>query len=266
MMTRTGAGVEPSNGEVYSDRLVDVGGYRLAYDVEGTGSPTVIFDSGCGGHSEEWRDVKSQVARFTRVFTWDRAGCGASERGPIPRTSGQVVTELRTLLRRAGIQPPFVMVGHSFGGMNVRLFASRFLEEVAGLILIDSAHEQSGSQFPPEFWDHEQAQLMQLRGTALDEALAIHESSRQLDFARRPLGNIPLVVLAAGSKFQDLPPSLSREEMNAIWRDMQKDLATLSTCGTFRIVESAGHQLHREHPGLVVQTIQDVVAVCRDEG
>src|SRR5690349_6601006 len=120
-------------------KLVDVGGYQLHVNCTGTGSPTVILDAGLGGTTLDWSKVQPAVTRFTRVCSYDRAGYGWSETAPsTPRTSQQIVTELHALLTHAKINGPYVLVGHSFGGLNMRLYAYRYPAEVAGMVLLDA--------------------------------------------------------------------------------------------------------------------------------
>src|SRR5437868_14963164 len=107
-------------------KLVDVGGYRLHINCTGTGSPTVILDAGLGGTSLDWSKIQPAVARFTRVCSYDRAGYGWSESGPGPRTSPQIVKELHLLLVHAQVNGPYLLVGHSVGGLNMRLYAYRY--------------------------------------------------------------------------------------------------------------------------------------------
>ena len=121
-------------------RIVDVGGHRLHLYCAGEGGPSVVMDSGLPGSSLSWRLVQPEVAQFARVCSYDRAGLGWSEAGPKPRTSQQVVEELHTLLASAGIEAPYVLVGHSFGAFTARLYASTYPKEVAGLVLVDPLH------------------------------------------------------------------------------------------------------------------------------
>ena len=125
-------------------RMVDVGGHRLHINCVGTGSPTVVIDAGWGDWSATWSSwVQPGVATSTRVCTYDRAGYGYSEPGPLPRTAERVAQELHTLLQRADVPGPYVMVGHSLGGAHVRVFAHAYPDEVAGVVLIESMNPRA---------------------------------------------------------------------------------------------------------------------------
>ncbi len=125
-------------------KSVDVGGYRLhLYGMreEHTSGPTIILEAGLGSTSQDWDKVQPEVAKFARVYAYDRAGVGWSEGGPAPRSAMQAVHELYSLLRNARVSGPYILVGHSYGGLIVRLFADRYPDEVAGLVLVDASHE-----------------------------------------------------------------------------------------------------------------------------
>jgi pimeloyl-ACP methyl ester carboxylesterase len=124
-------------------KLVDVGGWRLHLDCAGSGGPAVVFASGSGDFSFDWALVQPGIARFARACAYDRAGDAWSDPGPIPRTMRQEAYELHTLLERAGIAPPYVLVGHSYGGLLVRVYAERYPDEVAGMVLVDATHEDT---------------------------------------------------------------------------------------------------------------------------
>ena len=123
-------------------RLIDIGGFRLHLNCSGQGTPSVVLDAALGASSVSWSLVQPELARTTRVCSYDRAGFGWSDAGPVPRTAGRIADELRILLARGGVPPPFVLVGHSFGGFVMRIFASRHLNDVVALVLVDPAHPE----------------------------------------------------------------------------------------------------------------------------
>ena len=124
-------------------RLVDVGGHRLHLNITGEdhGLPTIVLESGLGYPYAQWARVQPKVASFARVVSYDRAGYGWSDAGPRPRAVERVVAELRSALKAAQLDGPYVLVGHSFGGLLSRAFAEKYPEDVAGMVLVDSAHE-----------------------------------------------------------------------------------------------------------------------------
>jgi len=121
-------------------KLVDVGGHRLHIYCVGEGRPTVVLETGALAMSALWGWVQPQVAVHTRVCSYDRAGLGWSEPGPAPRDALHISSELHTLLKNSGEAPPYVLVGHSFGGLLVRVYTDQYPEDVAGLLLLDSSH------------------------------------------------------------------------------------------------------------------------------
>ena len=131
-------------------RLVDIGGYRLHLYCVGQGSPTVILEAGGGNPWLSWYKVQPKVAAFTRVCAYDRAGLGWSDPSPRPRTAKVIAEELHTLLQNGGVTGPFVLVGHSLGGMDARMFANQYPSEVVGMVLVDSSHPDQENRFPPE--------------------------------------------------------------------------------------------------------------------
>jgi pimeloyl-ACP methyl ester carboxylesterase len=122
-------------------QLVDVGGYKMHINCMGQGSLTVILAAGTADFSTTWAYVQPEIAKLTRVCSYDRAGLGWSEPSPSPRTVDTTVEELHTLLVNAGVQAPYVLVGHSLGGMHMRVYAYKYPQEVVGFILVDSLHE-----------------------------------------------------------------------------------------------------------------------------
>lgn len=123
-------------------RLVSIGTHRLHLHCAGSGSPPVVFDAALGGSSLSWTYVQPAVAEFTTACAYDRAGFGWSDAGPMPRTAARIAAELHDLLTVARIAPPYVLVGHSFGGLSIRAYASRHPADVAGLVFVDPAHPE----------------------------------------------------------------------------------------------------------------------------
>ena len=155
-------------------RSVQAGSLRLNIDCSGRGSPTVILDSGMGVPALGWSMVQPEVAKFARVCSYDRAGYGWSEAGPKPRTSLQIAKELRALLDASGEKGPYVLVGHSFGGYNVRVFTSLYPSDVVGVVLVDAEHGdeeiRTDALLPPSVKD--QQKKRDERNDMLDRLLA----------------------------------------------------------------------------------------------
>jgi pimeloyl-ACP methyl ester carboxylesterase len=124
-------------------KMIDLGGYRLHLDCEGSGNPIVILSIGAGGFSTDWALVQSKAAAFTRVCSYDRSGAAWSDLGPKPRTMDQEAFDLRRLMIAAGESGPYVLVGQSLGGMVVRIFAQNYPKDVVGLILVDAFSEDA---------------------------------------------------------------------------------------------------------------------------
>ena len=134
-------------GPTGSPGLVDVGGRQLYLTCQGEGSPTVVMEAGGRGNSGSWQLVQPEVAQFTRVCAYDRAGNGYSESAPVLDTAQTISDELHSLLANARIDGPYVLVGHSLGGILVRVFASRYLDEVVGMVLVDTGHGDPVARF-----------------------------------------------------------------------------------------------------------------------
>jgi pimeloyl-ACP methyl ester carboxylesterase len=131
-------------------QMVDIGGYSLHIYCMGEGSPTVILETGLGTMSADWANIQPEVASTTRICAYDRAGVGWSDPGLQPRDPQQIAQELHTLLDEANIPGPYVLVGQSFGGLYVRMYAAQYPEDVVGMVLIDASHPDMWLRFPPE--------------------------------------------------------------------------------------------------------------------
>jgi pimeloyl-ACP methyl ester carboxylesterase len=276
--------------------LVDIGGYKLHIDCTGQGSPTVILDAGMGDSFMSWHKVQPEIAKFTRVCSYDRAGLGYSDSSPRPRTSRVFVDELHTLLQHANIDSPLVLVGHSMGGFDMRLYASLYRNEVVGLILVDSSHPEQQKRLPPAIndldasWLREQEffeftmpfglpRLMGFCGNddavraadcnfhsareSVAELKSISQSSAETANSGS-LGDIPLVVLSHDPSMPqpDLPEDLVKPTNDA-WQQMQEELTQLSTMGKHVTAKNSGHYIQLDRPELVVDAVHSVVDQAR---
>ncbi len=144
-------------------KMVDIGGYQLHLHCTGAGSPTVVLESGLGGPALMWALVQEKIQGVTRVCSYDRAGLGWSDAGPSPRTSRQMADERHALLHKAGIEGPYVLVGHSLGAFIVRLSAHEFPQETAGMVLVAGGSENDNTRMPPEYRKIEESNLQSNR-------------------------------------------------------------------------------------------------------
>lgn len=259
---------------------IDVGGYNLWLVCRGTGSPTIILDAGFGDDSQTWDRVISPLSTVSHACVYDRAGLGSSDAPPAAaRTSGHIVTDLHTLLTRAAIPGPYVLVGHSFGGLNVRVFADQYPDLVSGLVLVDASSPGQDEQFAPlkellpPATPRECPEVTDLRtGASLQpagnpehiDALA----SLALVAPTQDLGALPLAVLTAGRAPEGpacVPPEYL-ERTYAIWRELQAQLPKLSTNSAHIMATASGHYIQLDEPDLVVDAIRQVVAAARSGG
>jgi pimeloyl-ACP methyl ester carboxylesterase len=274
--------------------MVDAGTHSLHINCLGEGGPTVILEAANLGMSAHWVRVQQQLAQSTRVCAYDRAGMGWSERGPEPRDARQISSELHTLLKGAGTKGPYVVVGHSYGGLYARMYAARYSGEVAGVVLVDSSHPEQFTRSPEGRAMYEQANRLgavipfltwlgvirltnfypahpdlppqqreqiaafnsstQQVATTVEEFRATPETSAQV----RSMGTLdakPLAVISAGTQSAD-------------WLEMQEELAALSSESIHRVVNGATHEslLYDEGDSQVTSVaIEQVVKAVRTD-
>ena len=271
-------------------RLIDIGGYRLHLNCIGSGSPTVVFDSGLSDDSLTWYKVQPEIAKRVRACTYDRAGLGWSDPSPLPRTTRVIATELHTLLQNEHVDGPYILVGHSLGGMNVRMFTALYPQETAGMVLVDSVYPYQYKRLPADLpasnerylrrlgyfedtmpfgwprvtgWcDHWPQPVRDQRRTTecrfqpwithLAEYREFDESSAQL-LAAKPMANVPLFVLSHD-------PGNNPGAMDAAWSKMQAELATLSPTSQHVVVKGSGHMIQEDRPHAVIDAINWVIA------
>ncbi|HTZ55512.1 MAG TPA: alpha/beta hydrolase [Candidatus Acidoferrum sp.] len=284
------------NSEPYThaQHLVDIGnGRRINIYCLGSGSPTVIFDSGLeiGSGTLPWRYVQPAVAQFTRACSYDRAGDGFSDPGPLPRTANAVVSDLHALLDRAGIAPPYILVAHSIAGLYEPLFAARYESEVAGMVLVDPStpgqQELIASLFP-KYQAYEAAQSADMHKCAEAPTLAscvgatqrtsaawadpvseidnFNESAAELNGAAHGYGAMPLIVLTSTSNLKTIQPLMGATNAQvataqAGWVALHDQLAAQSTRGINCIIPGAGHYIQIDDPRAVIEAIRQVMTL-----
>jgi pimeloyl-ACP methyl ester carboxylesterase len=274
--------------------MVDVGTHSLHINCVGQGSPTVILEAANGGMSAHWVRVQQQVADTTRVCAYDRAGLGWSEPGAEPRDAKQISSELHTLLTNAGIEGPYVLVGHSYGGLYARMYAARYSDEVAGVVLVDSSHPEQFTRSPegramyerarrltaivpfftrlgvirlsnyfpahPDLPPQQRAQIEAFNSSTqhlvatTEEFRATPETTAQV-LSMGGLGDKPLAVISAGEQ----PPD---------WLEMQDELASLSPNSIHRVVHGATHEsllYERRDAQVTSAAIDQVVEAVRTD-
>ena len=270
--------------------MVGLGSHRLHIHCTGEGSPAVIFESGLGGTSLDWSRVQPAVSEFTRACSYDRAGYGWSEPGPSPRHAARLAAELDRLLLSAGVPPPYVLVGHSFGGLAIRILAARREQTVAGLVLVDTVHERqfqhmqaagvrtptapTGRRFVitnpgivPEGLPESVKPLAQ-RLAAMPKAVrALYGELEWMRTSAWQVGSIhgapdaPVIVLSRGPRSGDA--SLESIRLDGAWLDLQQHLAGSMNNGALRVVDDSGHHIHLDRPEQVVAAIRVLVEAVR---
>jgi pimeloyl-ACP methyl ester carboxylesterase len=281
--------------------MVDVGGHSLHINCVGQGSPTVLLDAGSGGFSAQWVRVQRQVSGTTRVCAYDRAGMGWSEMGPDPRDARQISSELHTLLSEDGIEGPYVLVGHSFGGMYMQTYAARYPDEVAGVALVDSSADPDQFSQRPEGRDSYEPQkqsfavvpLLARLGVSLPARLGVVRMLSKLDPASPELppqqraqidALSPSTRQVSTSAGEFLAPtqtlrlgSLGNKPLAVVtapkqaepgWLKLQDKLATLSSNSKHRVVKGATHTsllYERSDAQATSAAIVEVVSAVRND-
>ena len=270
-------------------RTFDVGGGRRMFlECQGTGSPTVVFEAGYRNRGDVWsaqpdpkhpiRTVEPAVAKFTRVCTYDRPGTtldvdktSRSDPVPNPRTARDVVADLHTLLATASVPGPYVLVGHSLGGLFVRLYTSTYPHDVAGMVLADALPEQIQGLLGPDDWARYHAlvaatptELASYADLEMIDVTASFEQMRQAA-AARPLPPIPLTVVARGKPValpSDVPAGFSGR-LERAWRIAQRQLAALVPGGHLVVARHASHYVQFDEPSVVINATRRVVDAVR---
>ena len=278
-------------------QMVDVGGYRLHLLCVGTGGPTVVLDAGLGGTSLDWSLVQTEIGQTTQVCAYDRAGMGWSESGPEPRTPEQNARELHALLTNASLEGPYVLVGHSLAGKNVRMFALLYPDQVAGMVLVDARSEYVDDRTSPAeakafknlyavlanaYKAARGLGLMRLIGANVVGAPALSAETRaaiamvayaprsqDAGIAEANAREASDVQLAAAPSLGDRPLRVLASEQNMTaepnWPEAQRLMAALSTQGQLIVPAGSSHYIHWDHPAVVIDAVRQVVEQVRGE-
>jgi pimeloyl-ACP methyl ester carboxylesterase len=274
-------------------RLPD--GRRINLECAGRGAPTVLLESGFGATAGAWSKVQPVLARKTRVCAYDRAGYGFSDPGPLPRDGAAIARDLDAVLRAAGIDGPFVVVGHSAGGLYVRIFDALRPADVVGMVLVDPSVDHQDKQFSmfgrgaasleaPEAAiqrcldlaqagshtapDAQTGRCYDAAGKLLPAGLWRTElselqtlwgpTSDEVVSGRTFYGDLPLIVLTASGTYKS-GPGPARQAVSARWEDLHRAIAALSTRGEHRLVERSSHLIMIDRPDAVIQAVEDVI-------
>jgi len=259
--------------------LIRVGGRNLFLSCTGVKKPavnvTVILEAGLGADHSSWALVQPRVAGFARVCSYDRAGLGQSDPAAIPRTSADVVQDLHQLLQNADETDPYLLVGHSFGGLHGRLFAHEYPDEVIGVVLVDAVHEEWWSRAAallPPLSPNDSPQLQSFRQfitvdyadpAKTAEGMDIPATVAQLQNANG-VGDIPLLVLVAGVPMlpaTGLPAPLAAQLNDLLQQTLPEALTQLSSQSLRISVDNTGHNIPQEQPNTVVAAIRAIIDV-----
>ena len=285
-----------TNPYLATGRLVDVGGHQMRLSCAGSGSPTVVLEPGAGGTSASMGWVAPAVADQARVCVYDRAGRGGSEPANSPQDGARIATDLHTLLQQAGEPGPYVLAGHSFGGLYVRIFAAHYPDEVVGLVLIDStASQEPAESVIPAAADKDsydgvgrfatlvslsaRVGLTRLYGDLVGGTLPA-DSEKQLAYDTAQASTVQSVadeyLRGGGSReaaslrdFGDKPLFVltAGEGHPESWMTAQKETATLSTNSVHQVVDGATHQGledEEQYAAHITQAVLDVLASIRE--
>ncbi len=272
----------------YPGRLVLVGDHRLHLHCLGQGQPTVVFESGIGGFSLEWRALQERLAVQQRVCAYDRAGYGWSDAVNAPADAASSADELYELLSRAAESGPYLLIAHSYGGFIARWFARRHRPEVAGLVLLDSSAPEQFERLPsaalpevpggpprralrmprlPEGFPAAQSTtalalmlLPKARLATLAELRGFAASAHALAAAPVEKLRVPVLILSRGRR--EFDDAAGGERSEAVWRTMQAGMTQLSSHAAQWIARGAGHLVHLDRPDLVLRAVSSIEATA----
>jgi len=246
---------------------IDSGGPKLRVSVAGNGSPAVVFDAGGGGSLKLWGKVPAEVSRHTKAVSYDRAGNGMSDQAANPRDARHIATELHAILQNADVAPPYILVGHSLGGLHARVFAAMYPKEVTGLVLVDPTQEQS------QEWamEHGLAAAGQRECTNDNEVGCLAETLAQAEESLVP-PNIPVFLIHVMFPWGRNPfasralNNLRRTQTERLSVSLKFHKAFVDQIPGAKLIitEKSSHSfINFEEPELVVRTIVEAIEIVR---
>jgi pimeloyl-ACP methyl ester carboxylesterase len=237
--------------------FVDAGGPQLRMFIAGSGQPAVVFENGAGEQLDVWRRTQDIVSGFATTIAYDRAGTGGSSDGPLPRDGRQVARELHAALQDSGVPPPYVLVGHSLGGLYVRVYATLYPQEVAALVLVD-----------PSLHDDATVEPERLAASTYPEVNGMVAAMEQAGAAPVPAGLPVYVISAMGARGEPwfTPADTEARERRMAARAVALASRTAWVKGldnaTHVVTEDSGHIVPVEQPELVIATIREALAAA----
>lgn len=262
---------------------IDVGGHKLTLVMRGQGGMPVVVEPGLGAspvESREWDAVSAVISRSNLICLYDRAGMGSSEPATkSPRTSRDLAMELHKLLTEAKVSKPFVLVAHSIGGLNARVYANLYPTEVGALVLVDATHPEQDSEWLAALGKQTAEESEAVTNTRsflrsrIDhssnnpEHLDVVASSQEVR-AAGALGSKPLVVVTHSPNWKMVPnlPDDVSKKLEQVNQDLQRSMLALSSNSVQHVAKSAGHQIPREDPALIISAIQEVITKVEKVG
>ncbi len=264
-------------------QMVDVGGYSLHFNVQGSGDQTIIIETGTGSWSLQWMQFQKDLAEHFTVVTYDRAGYGWSDPSPYARTANNIVEELHAGLQKLNLSKNYILLGHSYGGMIVKAYAKKYTDEVKAIIFADAATEHQFSKLPPmvnmvmeggktqfrqtgamarggmlspemlpidstlikEYWDNYRVSISK---ASYYDAMVNELDLLPITYTNATLDqqiDVPVLVITAGNSFEAFSkvPGMPIEESNKIWFQLQEQLKRVSTNSRQKIIAGATHDL-----------------------
>ncbi|MED2709821.1 alpha/beta fold hydrolase [Bacillus toyonensis] len=216
--------------------------------------PVIIMESGYGDYSKAWDYIAERLTEFGTILTYDRAGLGKSGKSSKQRISSEMVKDLRTCLNLLQLKPPYIFVGHSFGGINARLFTVFYPEDMLGTVLVDSTPENYKEVFlpimSPEFQEAYYKQFA-YESSYEEFMFSLGEADRHC----KSMSDIPLVVLAAGKK------AFYSQAAQLKWLQLQRELLQLSSKNKFIIAEHSGHYIQKDEPHYIIGAVRWILGV-----